>query len=152
MSETFEPRDPNDDLCSCMACMAPVPSTMFERVAEMAGLTPQAVARVDELLARERRADGNIADMVRWTAADLGLKVEAVLGAARTAELARARFAIAWGARHAIGRSFPQIARALRRDHSTAISAFRRAEVLRANSAPFRDLTDRMLHVFGDRT
>lgn len=151
MSDTFEPRDPNDDLCACMACMAPVPSNMFERVAELAGLTPQAVAKVDELLARERQADGSIADMVRWTAAELGLNVEAVLGASRNAELARARFAIAWAARQAKGRSFPQIARALRRDHTTVMSAFRRAEWLRGNSEPFRDLTDRILHVFGDR-
>jgi chromosomal replication initiation ATPase DnaA len=70
----------------------------------------------------------------------------AILGPTRAARIVRARDAVAWVAKEAFGTSSVDIGRALgERDHSTILTAQRRAEALRATDEGFRDATDRLL-------
>lgn len=90
--------------------------------------------------------------VVLLVAARLDLPLSRVLGPERTERLARARFAAVWVARTALGASWRRIGAQLgRRDHSTVIHAYRRAEVLRGADAGFLDLTDRLLAAVQDR-
>lgn len=58
----------------------------------------------------------------------------------------RVRFAAVWLARTALSASWRAIGRQLgRRDHSTIIHAFTRAEALRGADSGFRATTDRLL-------
>ncbi len=71
-------------------------------------------------------------------------------GPCRAKKLARGRFAVVWAARRLSRYSLPQIAAALGgRDHSTIISALRRADQLRGEDPEFRRLTDAVVAFYG---
>lgn len=79
-------------------------------------------------------------------AADQQVDRAALVGPARSARLVRVRFATVWLARTALSASWRAIGRQLgRRDHSTIIHAYARAEALRGADGDFRATTDRLL-------
>src|SRR6185437_14914972 len=57
----------------------------------------------------------------------------------------RARMLAMWLARHRTRHSFPEIGRALERDHTTVMYGVERVEYLRSASVDWRELTDRAL-------
>lgn len=75
-----------------------------------------------------------------------GETADTIIGHSRIAPLTRARFAVIWAARRATDYSYPQISRALRRDHTSIVYGYHAAERLRGGNADFRALCD-VLHV-----
>ena len=73
----------------------------------------------------------------------------ALLSNQRTRWVVLARDAAIWAARTAFGISYPQLGRRLQRDHTTIMTAFRRAEALRRHDAEFRRMTDGLLQMVG---
>lgn len=81
-----------------------------------------------------------------------GLDPVLIVSNRREPQVVRVRDAVAWVAREATTRSYPEIGRALRRDHSSVLTAVKRADELRRRDAEFRSLTDRLLTaVTGDQ-
>lgn len=87
-----------------------------------------------------------VSAVIGWTAFETGLAVDDILGDSRLAKLVRARAAIAWVAKLALGRSLGQIGLLLgNRHHTTVINLLRKAESLRGRDPAFVLLTDRLL-------
>lgn len=119
----------------------------IERIAaiesELKMMRVEAYRRAGIPLPSENRQMGRIIEFagVAFSVAD-----GAILGATRSERVCRARFAIAWVAREAFGLSSTVIGRSLGdRDHSTILSAQRRAQEMRAADDEYRDITDRLL-------
>lgn len=74
-----------------------------------------------------------------------GVRRHRIASKARKRREAWARFAIAWAARQLTNKSYAQIAREMRRDHSTIIYGIARAEQLRRDDPLFRKRTDALL-------
>lgn len=84
-----------------------------------------------------------IAAIIADAADAFGVTADAVLARDR---VLRARFAAVWVAREATNTSFSHLGRQMGgRDHTTAMHAWRRAEVLRASDEAFRRSTDLLL-------
>ncbi|MFN7400330.1 MAG: helix-turn-helix domain-containing protein [Sandaracinobacter sp.] len=80
------------------------------------------------------------------TAAMAGQPLQDILGPYRAHDCVRARFAAIWVVRQALPLSLPQIGRAFGgRDHTTIISALRRAEELRSRDRAFWMFTEHLL-------
>ena len=74
-----------------------------------------------------------------------GIAVPQILGRGRSPEVAFARFAIIWAIREELGYSFPRIGRALgRRDHTTILAGYKRAEALRRSDSAFSGLSEQL--------
>jgi len=69
---------------------------------------------------------------------------DALLGKGRTKNIAKARTTAYWLARHA-GLSFPEIARAMLRDHSTVLTSVKRLELQAWESSRLMKELDRRL-------
>jgi chromosomal replication initiation ATPase DnaA len=90
-----------------------------------------------------------VVDIVRRVSFETGVTAPMILGDLRERKTSRARFAVYWVARRALGRSLPQIGAALNsRDHTTILHGLGRAEVMRDSDPAFRLLTDRLLTEF----
>lgn len=89
--------------------------------------------------------------IVADAAAAFGVSPRELLSYRRSPALLKARFAAAWAAREGTWRSWPEIGRALRRDHSTVIHNSRRAAQLREANAGFAAATDRLLAAARER-
>lgn len=110
---------------------------------ELAVLRVDAYRRAGIPLPSENKQIGRI---VRFAGVAFSVAEGSILGPSRSARLCRARFAIAWVAHQAFGLSSVVIGRALGdRDHSTVLSAIRRAEEWRAGDEDYRQITDRLL-------
>jgi chromosomal replication initiator protein len=93
-----------------------------------------------------RAASAPIDGLLDRVAADQRVDRAALVGPGRSASVVRTRFAAVWLARTALSASWRAIGRQLgRRDHSTIIHAFARAEALRGTDSGFRATTDRLL-------
>ncbi|WP_160296750.1 helix-turn-helix domain-containing protein [Sphingomonas sp. ERG5] len=84
--------------------------------------------------------------IVDWAAYEMGLPRADILGPSREARYFRARAAIAWVVRHALGFSMPRIAAVLGRpNHTTTLNQLRRAAVMRDRDPAFLMLTDKLI-------
>ena len=78
-------------------------------------------------------------DLIEAGAEAFGITVDDVLGRGQPQRLVRARHAIVFCAREMLKESFPRIGKSLRRDHTTAMSSFRRAQALLERDKAFQD-------------
>ena len=68
-----------------------------------------------------------------------GLTSADITGRAQPQRIVRARHAIVFCAREVLGESFPRIGKALKRDHTTVMSSFRRAQALIERDKAFQE-------------
>jgi chromosomal replication initiator protein len=87
----------------------------------------------------DRRKVSTIDDAIMAGAEAFGLKLEDMTGRAQPQRIVRARHAVVWCARDVLKESFPRIGKALRRDHTTVMSSYRRAEALLERDKAFQD-------------
>jgi chromosomal replication initiator protein len=78
----------------------------------------------------ERRRSATLEDALKAAADVFGITVEDLRGRAQPQRIVRARHAYVMVGRQVLNESFPRIARAMNRDHTTAISSIRRGEAL----------------------
>lgn len=78
----------------------------------------------------ERRRGVSVEETLAAAAEAFGVTVEEMRGRTQPQRIARARHAFVYVAREVLSESYPRIARAIDRDHTTAISSFNRAEAL----------------------
>lgn len=112
------------------------------------GLSRADLEEIQSVMRSARQADVSIAGIVRWVAAETGLSESDILGRRAHHTLSSARALACWGARHALRRSYPRIARGMARDHSTVFHAIRKAEHLREIDPAFRALSEQLLATF----
>ncbi len=87
----------------------------------------------------DRRKVSTISDAIAAGAEAFGLKLEDMTSRAQPQRIVRARHAVVWCAREVLKESFPRIGKALRRDHTTVMSSYRRAEALLERDKAFQD-------------
>ena len=92
----------------------------------------------------DRRKAATLEDVVAAGAEAFGLKLEDMTCRAQPQRLVRARHAVVWCAREVLKESFPRIGKALKRDHTTAMSSYRRAQALMERDKAFRDRVARI--------
>ncbi|MEL7491182.1 MAG: DnaA/Hda family protein [Pseudomonadota bacterium] len=85
---------------------------------------------------------GTLEDGIAAAADAFGISVEDMKGRAQPQRIAKARHAFVYVGREALKESFPRIAASLGRDHTTAMSSYRRAEALLERNKDFRDAVD----------
>jgi chromosomal replication initiator protein len=78
----------------------------------------------------DRKRKASLEETLAAAAQAFSLNPDEIRGRAQPQRIARARHAFVYVARTVLSESFPRIARALGRDHTTAISSLRRAEAL----------------------
>ena len=71
--------------------------------------------------------------MLEWSEA-CEIPLEVLLGPRRDAWIVQARQGLMWVLRHRMGLSYPEIGRAMKRDHTTAMHGVRAEELRRAES------------------
>lgn len=71
--------------------------------------------------------------ILQWSEA-CGVSVDDLLGPSREAWLVEARQGLMWVLRHRLGLSYPEIGRAVRRDHTTAMHGVKAEERRRVQS------------------
>ncbi len=86
----------------------------------------------------DRRRNVTLDDAIAAAAEAFGLTVADLKGRAQPQRIVRARHAFVMASRQVLNESFPRIARALGRDHTTAISSMRRAEALHERDKKFQ--------------
>ncbi|MEZ5917160.1 MAG: DnaA/Hda family protein [Parvularculaceae bacterium] len=86
----------------------------------------------------DRRRNVTLDDAIAAAADAFGLTVADLKGRAQPQRIVRARHAFVMASRQVLNESFPRIARALGRDHTTAISSMRRAEALYERDKKFQ--------------
>lgn len=87
----------------------------------------------------DRKRISTIDDAIAAGAEAFGLKLEDMTGRAQPQRIVRARHAVVWCARDVLKESFPRIGKALRRDHTTVMSSYRRAQALLERDKAFQD-------------
>ena len=87
----------------------------------------------------DRQKVSTIDDAIAAGAEAFGLKLEDMTSRAQPQRIVRARHAVVWCARDILKESFPRIGKALRRDHTTVMSSYRRAEALLERDKAFQD-------------
>ncbi len=87
----------------------------------------------------DRRRAATIEDAIAAGAEAFGLKLEDMTGRSQPQRIVRARHAVVWCAREVLKESFPRIGKALRRDHTTVMSSYRRAQALIERDKAFQD-------------
>lgn len=87
----------------------------------------------------DRQKVSTIDDAIAAGAEAFGLKLEDMTSRAQPQRIVRARHAVVWCAREVLKESFPRIGKALRRDHTTVMSSYRRAEALLERDKAFQD-------------
>lgn len=86
----------------------------------------------------ERRRTATLEDALKAAADVFGVTVEDLRGRAQPQRIVRARHAYVMVGRQVLNESFPRIARAMNRDHTTAISSMRRGEALHERDKKFQ--------------
>lgn len=92
----------------------------------------------------DRRKVSTIDDAIAAGAEAFGLKLEDMTGRAQPQRIVRARHAVVWCAREVLKESFPRIGKALKRDHTTVMSSYRRAQALLERDKAFQDGVNRI--------
>ncbi len=87
----------------------------------------------------DRKRISTIDDAIAAGAEAFGLRLEDMTGRAQPQRIVRARHAVVWCAREVLKESFPRIGKALRRDHTTVMSSYRRAQALLERDKTFQD-------------
>lgn len=87
----------------------------------------------------DRRRAATIEDAIAAGAEAFGLKLEDMTGRAQPQRIVRARHAVVWCAREVLKESFPRIGKAMKRDHTTVMSSYRRAQALIERDKAFQD-------------
>lgn len=87
----------------------------------------------------DRKRISTIDDAIAAGAEAFGLKLEDMTGRAQPQRIVRARHAVVWCSREVLKESFPRIGKALRRDHTTVMSSYRRAQALLERDKAFQD-------------
>lgn len=87
----------------------------------------------------DRRKAATIEDAIAAGAEAFGLKLEDMTGRSQPQRIVRARHAVVWCAREVLKESFPRIGKALKRDHTTVMSSYRRAQALIERDKAFQD-------------
>ncbi|WP_411819519.1 DnaA/Hda family protein [Hyphococcus formosus] len=87
----------------------------------------------------DRRRVATIDDAIAAGAEAFGLAVDDLLGRAQPQRIVRSRHAVVWCAREVLKESFPRIGKALKRDHTTVMSSYRRAQALIERDKAFQD-------------
>ncbi len=87
----------------------------------------------------DRRRAATIEDAIAAGAEAFGLKLEDMTGRSQPQRIVRARHAVVWCAREVLKESFPRIGKALKRDHTTVMSSYRRAQALIERDKAFQD-------------
>jgi chromosomal replication initiator protein len=87
----------------------------------------------------DRRRAATVDDAIAAGAEAFGLKLEDMTGRSQPQRIVRARHAVVWCAREVLKESFPRIGKALKRDHTTVMSSYRRAQALIERDKAFQD-------------
>ena len=87
----------------------------------------------------DRRRAATIEDAIAAGAEAFGLKLDDMTGRSQPQRIVRARHAVVWCAREVLKESFPRIGKALKRDHTTVMSSYRRAQALMERDKAFQD-------------
>lgn len=95
-------------------------------------------------LLEDRKRVATLEDAIAAGAEAFGLKLEDMTGRAQPQRIVRARHAVVWCAREVMKESFPRIGKALKRDHTTVMSSFRRAQALLERDKAFQDAVRRI--------
>ncbi|MEL7487072.1 MAG: DnaA/Hda family protein [Pseudomonadota bacterium] len=116
----------------------------FNQLALVYGEQDIAVGEAEARAAlRSRLSDvkrvGTLDDGVAAAADAFGITVEDVKGRAQPQRIVKARHAFVYVSREVLKESFPRIAAVLGRDHTTAMSSYRRAEALLERNEAFRE-------------
>lgn len=86
----------------------------------------------------DRRRSSTLEDALNAAAASFGMTVADLTGRAQQQRVVRARHAFVMVGRDTLNESFPRIAAVLRRDHTTAMSSYRRAQALHERDRTFQ--------------
>jgi len=97
----------------------------------------------------DRKRVVTMADVIVAGAAAFGISVDEMTCRAQPQRLVRARHAVVYCAREDLRESFPRIGKALHRDHTTAMSSYRRAQALLERDKPFQDGVRRIREALG---
>ncbi len=92
----------------------------------------------------DRRKVVTLDDAIAAGAEAFGLRLEDMTGRAQPQRIVRARHAMVWCAREVLKESFPRIGKALKRDHTTVMSSYRRAQALLERDKAFQDGVQRI--------
>lgn len=92
----------------------------------------------------DRRKIVTLDDAIAAGAEAFGLKLEDMTCRAQPQRIVRARHAVVWCAREILKESFPRIGKALKRDHTTVMSSYRRAQALLERDKAFQDAVMRI--------
>lgn len=92
----------------------------------------------------DRRKVATLDDAIAAGAEAFGLNLDDMTCRAQPQRLVRARHAVVWCAREVLKESFPRIGKALKRDHTTAMSSYRRAQALLERDKAFQDRVRRI--------
>ena len=95
-------------------------------------------------LMENRKGAATISDAMETGAEAFGLKLEDITGRAQPQRIVRARHAIVWCAREVLKESFPSIGKSLKRDHTTVMSSYRRAQALLERDKAFQEAVRRI--------
>lgn len=95
-------------------------------------------------LMEHRKGAATIEDAMVAGADAFGLKLEDITGRAQPQRIVRARHAVVWCAREVLKESFPSIGKSLKRDHTTVMSSYRRAQALLERDKVFQDAVRRI--------
>lgn len=88
---------------------------------------------------RRTKKVATLEDAIAVGAEAFGLKLEDMTARAQPQRIVRARHAVVWCAREVLKESFPRIGKALKRDHTTVMSSYRRAQALIERDKAFQD-------------
>lgn len=87
----------------------------------------------------DRPKPATLEDAKAAAADAFGLQFEDMTARAQPQRIVRARHAFVWCAREVLKESFPRIGKALKRDHTTVMSSYRRAQALIERDKAFQD-------------
>ncbi len=126
----------------------------FDQLLYQYGERAMQVGRIEAALALnprivDSRPSPTLEQVALATAAAHNISIDELKGRGQYQRLARARHAFVMVARESLKESFPRIARTLNRDHTTAMSGFRRAEALRVRDTKFAALVASIRQMVG---
>ena len=93
---------------------------------------------------QDRRKVATLDDAIAAAAEAFGLPLEDMTCRSQPQRIVRARHAYVWCAREVLKESFPRIGKSLKRDHTTVMSSYRRAQALLERDKAFQDGVNRI--------
>lgn len=98
----------------------------------------------------DRRKVVTLDDAMAAAAEAFGLQLQDMTCRSQPQRIVRARHAFVWCAREILKESFPRIGKALKRDHTTVMSSYRRAQALMERDKAFQDGVKRIREALED--